>query len=160
MNMVMKLYKVLSVALAGFALIACSDIDTQLPESGRMLATQVQETNLIAPSRAAAAFSGMFTNIGLPAKLTSTPDDWEFLMILFCNDLEGADALIADSGYNWFSVCGELSSRSATYRNPRLRYQAPYNMIGDINSFILGYPEDVDDPEAINMIAQAKALRA
>ena len=160
MKMVMKLYKVLSVAFAGLALIACSDIDTQFPESGRLLATQVQETNLIAPSRAAAAFSGMFTNIGLPAKLTSTPDDWEFLMILFCNDLEGADALIADSGYNWFSVCGELSSRSATYRNPRLRYQAPYNMIGDVNSFILGYPEDVDDPEAVNMIAQAKALRA
>ena len=58
----MKLYKVLTVALAGFALIACSDIDTQIPESGTMLATQVQETNLMAPSRAEASFSGLFSS--------------------------------------------------------------------------------------------------
>ena len=156
----MKLYKVLTVALAGFALIACSDIDTQIPESGTMLATQVQETNLMAPSRAEASFSGLFSSIGQSAKMYSTPDDWQFLMINFCNDLEGADALIADSGYNWFSVCGELSSRNANYRNPSIRYRAPYSMIANVNTFILSYPEDVSDPKAINMIAQAKALRA
>ena len=156
----MKLYKVLSVALAGFALIACSDIDTQIPESGTMLATQVQETNLIAPSRAEASFAGLFSSIGQSAKMYSTPDDWQFLMINFCNDLEGADALIADSGYNWFSVCGELSSRNANYRNPTIRYRAPYSMIANVNTFILSYPEDVDDPDAINMLAQARALRA
>ena len=156
----MKLYKVLTVALAGFALIACSDIDTQIPESGTMLATQVQETNLMAPSRAEASFSGLFSSIGQSAKMYSTPDDWQFLMINFCNDLEGADALIADSGYNWFSVCGELSSRNANYRNPTIRYRAPYSMIANVNTFILSYPEDVSDPKAINMIAQAKALRA
>lgn len=156
----MKLYKVLTVALAGFALIACSDIDTQIPESGTMLATQVQETNLMAPSRAEASFSGLFSSIGQSAKMYSTPDDWQFLMINFCNDLEGADALIADSGYNWFSVCGELSSRNANYRNPSIRYRAPYSMIANVNTFILSYPEDVSDPKALNMIAQAKALRA
>lgn len=156
----MKLYKVLTVALAGFALIACSDIDTQIPESGTMLATQVQETNLMAPSRAEASFSGLFSSIGQSAKMYSTPDDWQFLMINFCNDLEGADALIADSGYNWFSVCGELSSRNANYRNPSIRYRAPYSMIANVNTFILSYPADVSDPKAINMIAQAKALRA
>ena len=156
----MKLYKVLTVALAGLALIACSDIDTQIPESGTMLATQVQETNLIAPSRAEASFAGLFSSIGQSAKMYSTPDDWQFLMINFCNDLEGADALIADSGYNWFSVCGELSSRNANYRNPTIRYRAPYSMIANVNTFILSYPEDVDDPHAVNMIAQARALRA
>lgn len=160
MQMDMKLYKVFTVALAGLALIACSDIDTQLPESGTMLATQVQETNLIAPSRAEASFSGMFSSIGQPRKMYNTPDDWQFLMINFCNDLEGADALIADSGYNWFSVCGELSSRNANYRNPYIRYRAPYNMIANVNTFILSYPEDVTDEKAINMIAQVKALRA
>lgn len=65
---------------------------------------------VIAPERAAAPFANMFIDIGRPAKLYSTPDDWEFLMAMFCNDLEGADALIADTGYNWFSVCGEYSS--------------------------------------------------
>ena len=156
----MKLYKVLSVALAGFAVIACSDIDTQVPESDTMLATQVQETNLVAPVRAEATFAGLFSDIGLPAKMYSNPDDWQFLMINFCNDLEGADALIADSNYNWFSVCGELSSRNANYRNPYIRYRAPYSMIANVNTFVLSYPEDVTDEHAINMLAQARALRA
>lgn len=152
-----KLFFVFAVSLA-FA--ACSKMDEIVPESGTMLATQVQETNLIAPSRASASFNGMFTNIGKPTKMYNTPDDWEFLMILFCNDLEGADAIMPDSGYNWFSVCGQYSSRNNTYRNPAIRYRAPYNMIGDVNTFIAGYPEDVEDETAINMIAQAKVLRA
>jgi len=160
MIMDMKRYKVLSVALLSLVFAACSEITDMVPQSGTMLATQVQETNLIAPSRAEASFAGMFSSIGQPAKMYSTPDDWQFLMINFCNDLEGADALIADSGYNWFSVCGELSSRNANYRNPYIRYRAPYNMIANVNTFILSYPEDVSDPKAINMIAQAKALRA
>ena len=160
MNKDMKLYKVLSVALAGLFVIACSDIDTQVPESGTMLTTQVQETNLIAPVRAEASFAGLFSSIGQSAKMYSTPDDWQFLMINFCNDMEGADALIADSGYNWFSVCGQLSSRNANYRNPYIRYRAPYSMIANVNTFVSGYPEDVTDEHAINMIAQARALRA
>lgn len=156
----MKLNKLFFAFVAGLAFIACTKMDEIVPQSGTMLATQVQQTNLIAPSRASASFNGMFTNIGKPTKMYNTPDDWEFLMILFCNDLEGADALIADSGYNWFSVCGEYSSRNNTYRNPAIRYRAPYNMIGDVNTFISGYPEDVEDEDAINMIAQAKVLRA
>lgn len=156
----MKLNKLFFAFVAGLAFIACTKMDEIVPQSGTMLATQVQQTNLIAPSRASASFNGMFTNIGKPTKMYNTPDDWEFLMILFCNDLEGADALIADSGYNWFSVCGEYSSRNNTYRNPAIRYRAPYNMIGDVNTFIAGYPEDVEDEDAINMIAQAKVLRA
>lgn len=156
----MKLNKLFFVLAVGLAFAACTKMDDILPQSGTMLTKQVQETNIIAPSRASASFNGMFTNIGKPTKLANTPDDWGFLMILFCNDLEGADAVIADSGYNWFSVCGEYSSRNNTYRNPRLRYQAPFNMIGDVNTFVAGFPEDVTDENAINMIAQARALRA
>lgn len=157
----MKLNKIFFAVLAsGLAFAACTKMDEAVPQSGTMLTSQVQNTNLIAPSRASAAFNGMFTNIGKPTKMYNTPDDWEFLMILFCNDLEGADALIADSGYNWFSVCGEYSSRNNNYRNPAIRYRAPYNMIGDANTFIAGYPEDVEDEDAINMIAQTKVLRA
>ena len=156
----MKLNKVIFVFALGLAFAACSKMDEIAPQSGTMLATQVQATNAAIPSRASASFNGMFTNIGLPAKMYTTPDDWEFLMILFCNDLEGADAVIADSGYNWFSVCGEYSSRNNTYRNPAIRYRAPYNMIGDVNTFISGFAEDVEDPELINMIAQARVLRA
>ena len=156
----MKLNKIVITVLAGLALVACSDIDNIVPESGTMLQSQVQETNVVAPSRAEASFAGMFTNIGYPAKMYSTPDDWQFLMINFCNDLEGADALIPDSGYNWFSVCGEYSSRNANYRNPYIRYRAPYNAISEAQSFMSGYDMATADEHGKNMVAQANALRA
>ena len=157
----MKLNKLyFAIVAVAVTLASCSKIDRIVPEGGTLLASQVQETNAIIPSRASASFNGMFTAIGQPCKMYNTPDDWEFLMIMFCNDLEGADALIADSGYNWFSVCGEYSSRNNTYRNPAIRYRAPYNMIGDVNTFLAGFAEDVDDPALLNMIAQARVLRA
>lgn len=156
----MKTYKLFLASAAVLALASCSKIETIAPESGTMLVSQVQETNAILPARAAASFAGMFTAIGQPAKMYSTPDDWEFLMIMFCNDLEGADAIMPDSGYNWFSVCGKYSSRAKTYRNPAIRYRAPYNMISSVNTFITSFPDGNTDPTNLNMIAQALCLRA
>ena len=156
----MKFNKLFLIAIVGaFFAASCSDIDDIKPQSGTMLASQVQETNALIPSRASASFNGMFSSIGQPIKMYTNPDDWEFLMILFCNDLEGPDALIPDSGYNWFSVCGEYSSRNANYRNPAIRYRTPYNMIGSVNTFILSIGE-TEDPSLINMLAQVKVLRA
>ena len=157
----MKYSKIFYLTLAGLAFAACTDMDDIVPESGTMLASQVQETNLIAPTRATASFTGLFTQIGKPYSMGyNTADDWGFLMMGFCNDLESADALMPDSNYNWFSVCGEYSSRNANYRNPYIRYRAPYKLIADVNTFVSSYPEDTEDQDAIHMIAQAKALRA
>lgn len=159
----MKLNRYITVLAATLmSLTACEKaFDGITFEGGDVLQEQNQTINTSDPTRSAAAFSGLFTHIGQPNKLGyGTPDDFGVLMMLFCNDLESADALIADSGYNWFSVCGEYSSRSATYRNPVIRYKVPYNIIAAVNEFIAGYPEDVDDPEILNMIAQAKCLRA
>ena len=156
----MKLNRLFPVIAGLLAVAACNDFTDIKPESGTMLSSQVQETNALVPTRAKASFEGMITNIGKPIKMYSTPDDWEFLMMMFCNDLEGADALIADSGYNWFSVCGEYTSRSANYRNPYIRYRTPYNMVADANTFLSGFGDDVTDQESIYMIAQAHALRA
>ncbi len=156
----MKLNRLIPVIAGLLAVAACNDFTDIKPESGTMLSSQVQETNAAVPTRAKAAFDGMITNIGKPIKMYSNPDDWEFLMMMFCNDLEGADALIPDSGYNWFSVCGEYTSRSANYRNPYIRYRTPYNMVADANTFLSGFGDDVTDQESIYMIAQAHALRA
>ena len=157
----MKYSKIFYLTLAGLAFAACTDMDDIAPESGTMLASQVQETNIIAPTRASASFTGLFTQIGMPYSMGyGKPDDWGFLMMGYCNDLESADALMPDSGYNWFSVCGEYSSRNANYRNPYIRYRAPYKLIADVNTFVSSYPADTEDQDAIHMIAQARALRA
>lgn len=157
----MKYSRLIYSCLVGLAFTACADMDEIVPQSGVMLASQVKETNIIAPSRADASFTGLFTQLGQPYSMGyEKPDDWAFPMMFFCNDLEGADAIIVDSGYNWFSVCGEYSSRNANYRNPYIRYRVPYKLIADVNTFISSYPDDVTDENAIHMIAQARALRA
>ena len=156
----MKINKIFlaASAVAATLLAGCDNIDEQEPQGGSLLLSQVQETYAAQPERTEAAFSALYTNLGQLAKLYDTPDDWEFLSILFCNDLEGADAEGPDSGYNWFSVCGEYFSRNANYRNPYIRYQAPYNEIGSINDFIAS--ADSTSQDGIWQIAQARALRA
>ena len=157
----MKIYKYIPVLLVGLILGACTKMDEIVPAGGTLLASQLQETNAAVPSRAAASFSGLFTPLGQPNYYGyGTPDDFGVLMMLFCNDLESADATASDNNYNWFSVCGEYSSRNANYRNPVIRYRAPYSIIAAVNDFLAGFGEDVEDEESLAMIAQAKALRA
>ena len=157
----MKIYKYIPVLLVGLILGACTKMDEIVPSGGTLLASQLQETNAAVPSRAAASFSGLFTPLGQPNYYNyGTPDDFGVLMMLFCNDLESADATASDNNYNWFSVCGEYSSRNANYRNPVIRYRAPYSIIAAVNDFLAGFGEDVEDEESLAMIAQAKALRA
>lgn len=158
----MKLNKYTFLALASLAFAAC-DMEDVKPEGGTLLATQVQETNILAPSRAEATFSGMFTKLGEPLSVygnAGRPDDFGFIMMAFSNDLEAADIVTPNSGYNWFSTCGELSSRNADYANPTIRYAAPYNQIAAANDVIKSFPADTEDPDALNKMAQARAIRA
>ena len=158
----MKLNKYTFLALASLAFAAC-DMEDVKPEGGTLLATQVQETNVLAPTRAEATFSGMFTKLGEPLSIfgsSGRPDDFGFIMMAFSNDLEAADIVTPNSGYNWFSTCGELSSRNADYANPYIRYAAPYNQIAAANDVIKSFPVDTEDPDALNKMAQARAIRA
>ena len=97
---------------------------------------------------------GVYTSLGAPDQLYSTPDDYGFIMTAFCNDLEGPDAYIPNSAYNWFGVCGEYSSRNGGYRNLYLRYQHPVNLIQKVNSFL-----PIFENNAV-VTAQLRTLRA
>ena len=127
-----------------------------------MLEDQLKETTSVIPSRADASFNGMFTRLGSPGSALggTRPDDFGFIMMAFSNDIEAADVVLANSGYNWFSVCGQLTSRNADYANPYIRYAAPYNTIADANAVINSYPAETDDTEILYKLAQAHAIRA
>ena len=161
----MKLYKISALMLgAAMLTVSCNDIDEQVPEGGSITKEQSQETNTAIPERVQATFTGMFTMMGKPnsAYNRSSPraDDFGFIMAAISLDLEGADMFMQNNNYNWFSVCGEYSSRNANYANPYIRYVIPYRQIGIANEVIASYPEDTEDPNAINQIAQARAIRA
>ncbi len=144
------------------AAASCSRMDELAPQGGIVLAEQVQNVNTVIPSRADASFNGMYTRLGAPGSVFggTRPDDWGFLMMSFSNDIEAADVVLANSGYNWFSACGNLSSRNADYANPYVRYAAPYNEIAAANEVLKAYPHSSAEGEVLYKIAQARAVRA
>ena len=154
-----KSYIILPVILMA---AACSRMDSLQPQGGIILADQLKETNAILPSRADASFNGMFTKLGSPGSVFggTRPDDFGFVMMAFSNDIEAADVVLANSGYNWFSVCGALTSRNADYANPYVRYAAPYNTIAAANEIITSYSGSDKDIEVRYKLAQAHAVRA
>ena len=160
----MKLNKYTLIALAGLAFGACSDMDEMAPQSGTLLDSQLAQANDADPTRVDAAFNGMYTKLGMPwGALPSNerPDDFGFIMMSYSNDLEGADMVTPNSGYNWFSVCGELSSRNANYANPFIRYASAYNQVTAANDVIKAYSKmDQSNPENVYKMAQAYAMRA
>lgn len=160
----MKIYKISTLMLSAAMLtVSCKDIDEQVPEGGSLTKDQSQETNIAVPERVQATFTGMFSMMGKPRMAypsSSRADDFGFVMAAISLDAEGADFIFQNNDYNWFSVCGEYTSRNANYANPYIRYVIPYRQIGIANEVIASYPADTDDPNAINQIAQARAMRA
>lgn len=147
------------MVLAGVAaLTSCNDIDEQVPVGGTYLLDQVKETNAAIPSRGEATFNGLFTMMGKPLTVYGTSgnraDDFGYISAALSQDMEGADVVGLDNNYNWFSTACELSSRTANYANPYMRYKLPYNQIGTANDLIQSLEE------GSNYWAQAKAMRA
>lgn len=155
----MKLNKISIMMLAAVACLAsCSDVDEQNPSSGIYTAAQVQETNEAVATRAEATFLGMFSMMGKPLATYGTDgsraDDFGYISAAFSQDIEGADLIVQDNNYNWFSSPAEFTSRTPSYANPYMRYKLPYNQIGVCNDLIKNIPEGQ------NKWAQAKAMRA
>ena len=157
-----SIYMILSAVIL---LASCAGFDELAPQGGTLLASQVKTANEYAPTRGNAPFNGMYTKLGAPVSVfgggsSGRPDDFGFIMIAFSGDLEAADIVTANSGYNWFSICGTLTSRNGDYANPYIRYAAPYNEIAAANEIISTYPSDSTEPEILHKLAQARAIRA
>lgn len=102
----------------------------------------------------------IYAELGAPGSCDYyKPDDFGLIMNAFSTDIEAADVVLPDTSYNWFSTCGELSSRTATYRNPLIRYQSCYNVIDDCN-FLLKYA--TEEMDSVNKVSfgQTYAIRA
>lgn len=151
--------------MTALALGACTPMDDVTLESGTLLSSQIKEINVANPERIDAQYIGMYVKLMEPKAVfgssrSARPDDWGFGTIAFSGDLEAADMMASDNGYNWFSVCGELSSRNADYANPYMRYTHCYNVVSQANELMKSIPDDVTDPLLQAKLGQAYALRA
>lgn len=115
----MKIYRFSALMLTGLLTVAsCSDINDQEPQSGYLTQDQVKETNSQIPNRIDATIAGMYTMMGKP-KATwpdrERADDFGFIAAALSQDCEGADLVMADNVYNWFSTALSLQTRNADY---------------------------------------------
>ena len=148
-------------AISALMLAGCQGFDEIVPASGTLLESQLKETTAAAPSRADAIYSGMYSKLGAPGGCGyNKPDDFGFIMIGFSADLEAADVIMPNSNYNWFSVCGELSSRTATYRNPMIRYKICYDVISAAHDVMNSYDDASTDAATQAKLGEAYAIRA
>lgn len=157
----MKIYRLSLPVIAALVVYGCDDIESQLPQGDGLTTKQDKAAIDAAPELAEASFEGLFSMMAYPnfALGGDRADDFGYVTMAICNDVEGADCIFPNSNYNWFSVCGELSSRTASYANPRIRYATPYNQIKLANDIILSLSGS-ENPENINKIAQCRAIRA
>ncbi len=155
-NIKFSLFAVSALMLAG-----CQGFDEIVPASGTLLESQLKETTAAAPSRADAIYTGMYTKLGSPNGCGyDKPDDFGFIMIGFSSDLEAADVIMPNSNYNWFSVCGELTSRTATYRNPMIRYKICYDVISAAHDVMNSYDDASTEAATQAKLGEAYAIRA
>lgn len=156
--------KILLLMIGGVLLTtSCNDIDEQDFEGNRLSQNEVNGSVEAIPDRIDASFAGMFNLLGKPGAYSTSQgraDDFGFISANISLDAEGADLAFADNNYNWFSVADELSTRTANYANPLMRYTIPYRQMGVANQIISSYPEGTTDQNAIYNIAQARAIRA
>ena len=170
----MKFNKYSLLFLAGLSLCACDDFDDITAQGDGLTKAQVSEAEFYSAARGEATFNGMFTLMGKRRSVfpsSSRADDFGFIAMAISQDAEGADFVYPNRGYNWFSVCGQLTSRTPSYANPFIRYSMPYQQIRVAN-VIIGKNVDneaqLDDegfvstlkPVVINQIAQCLAIRA
>ncbi len=160
----MKFNKISILAVAGvLTLTACDDVNKIEPAGGMITAGQLSETYAAIDTRVDATFAGMFNMMGEPYGVFGTgrgrADDFGFVMAALSQDAEGADYIYPNSGYNWFSVCGEYSSRTPNYANPYIRYAIVYNQIKIANDLISSLGS-LEDDASKNKVAQARAIRA
>ena len=99
-----------------------------------------------------------YVDLARPNLFYSQPDDFGFLMNMFSNDAEGADLILPNSGYNWFSVSSSYERRD-TYRNLIIRVREPMSMVEKATRIIAGL-SGMNSAKAKYIEGQARALRA
>ena len=160
----MKLYNKLFLMAIGCATLnSCSDMDNIDSEGFRITDGQIEDTNELIPSRVESSLVGMYHYMGTQyagAPTSERDDDFGYPTACISQDLNGADMVCDNSGYNWFSVSGDYSDRNETYANPQLRYSYFYNQLKLANDILASVDQNTEDEKLKQYIGEAKAVRA
>lgn len=148
-------------AAGAVAFTACS-MDEILPEGGTQTEGQVKETVETVPERVQADVYGLYSSLSQQFVVLSTNfhNDFGYPAQCISQDLNGPDMVCDNSGYNWFTPCGDYTDRNANYAIPAFRYGNPYNLIKLCNDVIATIDENTASGSSLYSLGQAKAMRA
>lgn len=160
----MKIYNIIFLTAIGcLALNSCSDMDDITGEGFRVTGEDIEKTNELLPSRIESSLVGMYHYMGTQyagSPASERDDDFGFPTACISLDLNGADMVCVNSGYNWFSVCSDYSDRMENYANPQIRYSYFYNQIKLANDILASVDQNSEDETIKQYIGEAKAVRA
>lgn len=161
----MKYFNKFSIAALGLLTLAsCSDMDEQLPEGNTVTESQLEEITAAVPERVAADLQGLYSYTGQAfavfGSASGRHDDFGYPAICLSFDLNSADMVCDNVGYNWFSVSSEYSDRTPNYANPYMRYTFFYNQIRSANDLMLSIDPETEDATLRSYLGQAYAMRA
>ena len=159
----MKRNQFIYLALSYIMFSACSDMNNIDSEGYQITGEQVNKTNELVPDRVEASVAGMYSYMGtvcaaFPA--STRDDDGGYPTVCLAQDLNGADMVCANSGYNWFSVSSQYNDRNFTYANPYARYAIFYNQLKLANDIISSIDPNTTNNALRIYLGQAKAVRA
>lgn len=157
-----NLEKILMLVCIAFFVVSCADLDTA-PSGGTLTEDQQKEIVEMLPERLSAKVNGMYSKMGEYNPIFSgqdRADDFGYPAISLSNDLNSADMIGPNVGYNWFNLCSDYTDRTKTYANPYMRWALFYAQIALSNDVLASIPEDTENETLLYYKGQALAVRA
>lgn len=150
------------VALFPLALfISCSKELELEPQNSLMSEKQRQDTYKELPNRRTALLNGMFAELKVLNRLgTDAHSDFGLPSIALILDQRSDNMISPELGYNWFFPELAYESNAPQYRTPNLIYRSFYAYVKAANEILKGTDRNSEDPDVLNVRAQARAFRA
>ena len=152
----------LSTFVAALAMLllnfACTDLDVS-PESSILQEDRLPEIYAGQPEKIAAQVDGMLSYIGKYGQYDGTHGDIAYAAMCLYSDMNGADMVCYDDGYNWFSGSQDYSDRTEGSRETYIPFYYCYSQIKMANDIIQLVGEPSNETEEY-YVGQAYAVRA
>lgn len=157
----MKSYiKYLTFALAGVAMVACNDLDTE-PMGGTVTSKQKADVVAANPAMAEAGLEGLPQSLKLYMSNYDVHTDFGVPSLFLITDSRGMDLYSLNIGYNWYSGAAEMGDFAGNYYDNLIFWNTYYKIIKSSNDLLDGTPSGDDVAEEIKFFrSQSYAYRA
>lgn len=140
---------------------SCSDSFLDTTQTDIETSDQIDDVIGSSPEQLIAFMRGINNYmIEFGAAGSTSHDDFGFMSMLHCSDMNADDVVLVNNGSGWFMYDHDLSNNIETYRRTRINWITPYTVIGRCNSLIKILDTESEDEQVMAYLGQSYALRA